>query len=432
MANDDKPADQIQGESAAAADVPASTKGRGSFDVRSKRRGSGPTAKTYVVIGLFIAVFVAALIGFWTVLVGKMGESSSKIDETTVTADATLQVDRVADQSMAAAKEEKLRQQRAEEARAQRERDRQQSEQKKESAGAPVPAPDTPNRGSAPDPGPRPLTPAERKMAGGLIMSPRPPGLAGSGAAVAGSPGGDEGSSSGGPFKPLPQAEGQGDAAALGMGPRTRGSLSNLGGTSFAPTKAVMGPSRKYLLARRTYARCALYTEIVTEQPGLVECRLTDPIYSADGSTVLAEAGGKLFGEQNVEMKPGQARIFTAWTELEVQGGVRVPLNSLGAGPMGASGTEGWIDNHYRQRFGGAVLLTIMQDSLQSLSNLTQKSSGNGGYTINNTEQNVENMASQALQSSINIAPTGHLSPGTVLTVIVARDVDFSSVYENR
>lgn len=131
-------------------------------------------------------------------------------------------------------------------------------------------------------------------------------------------------------------------------------------------------------------------------------------------------------------MKPGQARIFTAWTELEAQNGIRVPLNSLGAGPMGASGTEGWIDNHYKERFGGAVLLTIMQDGLQSLSNLTQKSSGEGGYTINSTEQNVENMASQALQSSINIAPTGHLSPGTVLTVIVARDVDFSSIYENR
>jgi type IV secretion system protein VirB10 len=99
---------------------------------------------------------------------------------------------------------------------------------------------------------------------------------------------------------------------------------------------------------------------------------------------------------------------------------------------MGASGTEGWIDNHYKERFGGAVMLSFLQDALQAAANTTQKSSGSGGYTVNNSEQNVENMSSKALENTINIPPTGHLNPGTVLTVIVARDVDFSSVYENR
>jgi type IV secretion system protein VirB10 len=216
------------------------------------------------------------------------------------------------------------------------------------------------------------------------------------------------------------------------MGPRTRGSLSNLSGTGFTPSKAVLAPPRKYLLAHNTYTRCALYTEVVTDHPGLVDCRLTDPIYSADGSTVLAQAGDKLTGEQSIEMKPGQAQVFTTWTELETQSGTRARLDSLGAGPMGASGTEGWIDNHYKERFGGAVMLSFLQDALQAAANTTQKSSGSGGYTVNNSEQNVENMSSKALENTINIPPTGHLNPGTVLTVIVARDVDFSSVYENR
>ncbi|KPX57274.1 Inner membrane protein forms channel for type IV secretion of T-DNA complex, partial [Pseudomonas amygdali pv. photiniae] len=69
---------------------------------------------------------------------------------------------------------------------------------------------------------------------------------------------------------------------------RKRSSLSNLGGTTFAPAKAYLAPNRKYLVSHNTYTRCALYNEIISTHPGLVDCRLTDPLYSADGSTVIA------------------------------------------------------------------------------------------------------------------------------------------------
>lgn len=213
---------------------------------------------------------------------------------------------------------------------------------------------------------------------------------------------------------------------------RKRSSLSNLGGTTFVPAKAYLAPNRKYLVSHNTYTRCALYTEIISTHPGMVDCRLTDPLYSADGSTVIAAAGDKLTGEQTVEVGPGETSVFTTWTEIETQAGVRAKIDSLGAGPMGASGTEAWIDRHYMQRFGGAVMLSFIQDALQAASNTTQKSSGSGGYTVNNSEQNVESMANKALDSTINIPDTGKLLPGTVITVIVARDIDFSSVFENR
>ncbi|MBV6257271.1 hypothetical protein KUT61_26915 [Pseudomonas aeruginosa] len=49
-----------------------------------------------------------------------------------------------------------------------------------------------------------------------------------------------------------------------------------------------------------------------------------------------------------------------------------------------------------------------------------------------NTESSVENMADRALENSINIPPTAYILPGTVMTVVVARDIDFSTVFENR
>ena len=40
-------------------------------------------------------------------------------------------------------------------------------------------------------------------------------------------------------------------------------------------------------------------------------------------------------------------------------------------------------------------------------------------------------MATEALKNSINIPPTGYVNQGTEIMVFVARDVDFSGLYEN-
>lgn len=210
-----------------------------------------------------------------------------------------------------------------------------------------------------------------------------------------------------------------------------RARLDQLGGTTFVPSKAVLAPPGKYLVRHNTYTTCVLYTEIVTDYPSLPECRLTEPLYSADGSTVIAEAGDRLTGEQRIEVRPGQTTVFTAWTELETASGVRARLDSLGAGPMGASGTEAYIDKHLTDRFMGAVMLSVFKDGMQILVNRSQKNNSDG-YTVNNTESSVENMADRALENSINIPPTGYILPGTVMTVVVARDIDFSTVFENR
>lgn len=208
------------------------------------------------------------------------------------------------------------------------------------------------------------------------------------------------------------------------------GKSDSLKGTNYADGSVSHknADARKFLLSRGTTLRCALYTEIVTDYPGPVLCRLTKDLYSSDGSVKLAEAGSLLSGERSVSLEPGKARIFTQWRELETPNGVRAQIDSLGTGPLGATGSEAWIDNHYAQRFGGAILLSLFDDTLATLENLASNDS-KSDVTYDNSSDNASEMASIALEQSINIAPTGHILAGTVINVLVVRDIDFSTIY---
>ncbi|MEQ4258899.1 TrbI/VirB10 family protein [Pseudomonas syringae] len=422
----------------AAAPEPASTQARGAFDVRAKRTGDTQNKKT-LYLGLIGLVLVGLLgiAGLWYFTISQMKTTGSDVDETKVKKDATLDVNLGSDDSMKKARETKLAADKAEEdrkARAERERlakeekDRRDADRGKTGQGNAGSAPPPP--GATGQPPPVELTPRQRKLGAAMFVTSEDALGTGAADTQPQQPSTNQPSGMASLLDGIPGGS-SGDLGGESSN-RKRSSLSNLGGTTFAPAKAYLAPNRKYLVSHNTYTRCALYTEIISTHPGLVDCRLTDPLYSADGSTVIAEAGDKLTGEQTVQVGPGETSVFTTWTELETRSGARAKLDSLGAGPMGASGTEAWINRHYMQRFGGAVMLSFIQDALQAASNTTQKSSGTGGYTVNNSEKNVESMADKALDSTINIPDTAHLLPGTVMTVIVARDIDFSSVFENR
>lgn len=231
---------------------------------------------------------------------------------------------------------------------------------------------------------------------------------------------------------------GSGGGGELGGGGSGQSSLlDNLSNTQYAQTKAYLSPPTKFLLKKRTTFQCVLDVGVKTDYPGFVECHLFQPLYSADGSVILARAGAKLFGEQKVILKPGQTSVFTSWGEMETGLGrpgeplVRANLQALGTDAMGRSGTDAEIDNHWGQRVGGAVMLSTFKDVLNGGVNAINKG-GNSQFTFNNTENASEDLASKMLDSTIGIPPTGFIKPGTVINVVVAQDIDFSSVLKTR
>ena len=158
---------------------------------------------------------------------------------------------------------------------------------------------------------------------------------------------------------------------------------------------------------------------------------MSKDVYSANGKTLLIERGSKIIGEQTSALLQGQARVFVLWNELETPSGVKVPLASPGAGALGESGHAAYVKYHFWRRFGGALMISMIGDVGDAFSNRQNRPSGSNNHiSYENTTEAAEQMATEALKNSINIPPTGTINQGTLINIMVARDVDFSNVYE--
>ncbi|WP_284444685.1 TrbI/VirB10 family protein, partial [Escherichia coli] len=59
----------------------------------------------------------------------------------------------------------------------------------------------------------------------------------------------------------------------------------------------------------------------------------------------------------------GQGRMFVMWEQLRTPDNKRIDMvNTAAAGPLGEAGIDGWIDSHFWERFGGSLMLSMVQD----------------------------------------------------------------------
>jgi type IV secretion system protein VirB10 len=183
-------------------------------------------------------------------------------------------------------------------------------------------------------------------------------------------------------------------------------------------------PAQRLLLPKGAFIDCTLETAIDSTLPGMTTCITATDTFGVDGSTVLMERGSKLVGETRGEAHQGQARIFVLWTEARTPTGVIVPLASPGTDELGRSGLPGEVNRHFFQRFGAAILISVIDGAVQG----EIASRSNGAVVVNpSTSQDV---MTEVLKDTINIPPTISKAQGDRIQVFVARDLDFRGVYE--
>lgn len=236
----------------------------------------------------------------------------------------------------------------------------------------------------------------------------------------------------------LAAANGQGGGSSVfGAAARPEGAKGALTGmltpTSTPMVRAGMLGNQNLTVRKGTPVECVLTTRIVAMLPGLVRCTLTSPIFSANGKVILADRGSEVVGEQSGTLRQGQTRLYVLWSEINTPEGVTIPIDSPGADALGAAGLDGEVDNHWGQRIGASLLLSLIDDAFAYEIAKAGSSSGTGsttsGVAFQGTQQQSQRIAEKVLDSTINIPPTLYKKQGDKISIIIMRHLDFSSIY---
>ncbi len=186
-------------------------------------------------------------------------------------------------------------------------------------------------------------------------------------------------------------------------------------------------------ITKGAFLDCILETAISSDVPGMTRCQLSRDIYSTNGKVLLLEKGSHIVGQYQSGLQQGQARIFVLWDRIETPNSIIIDLGSPGTDTLGRSGHTGFIDGHFKQRFGSAILLSLVGDVGSYAANRANHSQKQGDKTqiqFGDTIGSSKDMASIVLQDSIRIKPTLLKNQGEHINVFVARDLDFRSVYD--
>jgi type IV secretion system protein VirB10 len=226
----------------------------------------------------------------------------------------------------------------------------------------------------------------------------------------------------------LNAAAGESDPGLEPVDPPPGSDLDALFRPSVTPAvQAQVLPTQTLLLPKGGFLDCTLETAIDSTLPGMTTCIMATDTFGADGKVVLLERGTKLVGETRGQVQRGSARIFVLWNEARTPHGVVVPLASPGTDELGRSGLAGKVNRHFFERFGAAILISVIDGAIQR-----EVQSGSAGGTVIYSPSASQDIATEVLRSTVNIPPTVVKPQGDRIQVLVARDLDFRSAYELR
>ena len=167
-----------------------------------------------------------------------------------------------------------------------------------------------------------------------------------------------------------------------------------------------------------------LETAIDSDLPGSVRAVVSRDVRGFDGSQVLIPRGSKLIGQYKSAAAIGQTRAFVVWSRIITPEGVSIDVGSPATDRLGRGGLEGKADSHFFERFGSAILLSVVSGGVDALA---RGGSNNTALVIGSPAQ-AQNVAAIALQKQIDIPTTIRVAQGQPVQVSVARDLDFSGV----
>lgn len=204
-------------------------------------------------------------------------------------------------------------------------------------------------------------------------------------------------------------------------------------GSLVASVTATLPVDRGRILTRDQVIPAVLKSSVSSRIPGPVLATVERDVWSSDtGRLVLVPKGTSVIGHQVAATKRGDARLAVVWTELIRPDGSRIVVNGDSADAMGRVGLVGEVDDRFWERYGGALLISLLGTGQDVL--LLELAKGQSTTTSNNStvvvagQQSTSNfgaIARSMVNETLNLPPVITVSQGTRFSIFLSADIVF-------
>jgi type IV secretion system protein VirB10 len=190
-----------------------------------------------------------------------------------------------------------------------------------------------------------------------------------------------------------------------------------------APAVAIQMANLGTTITQGATIPAVLETAISSDLPGFTRAIVSRDVLGFDGKNVLIPRGSRVIGQYRNALSLGQSRVFIIWTRVIRPDGVTVQIGSPGADALGRGGLTGDVDSHFFSRFGGAILLSILNGGIAAIAGTPSTE-----ISIGSPAAAAGAAATATIPSGTDILPTINVKQGIAINIFVARDLDFSPV----
>ncbi|WP_299628554.1 TrbI/VirB10 family protein [uncultured Tateyamaria sp.] len=171
-----------------------------------------------------------------------------------------------------------------------------------------------------------------------------------------------------------------------------------------------------------TVIQAALETAITSELAGQVRAITSENVYSYDGTRLLIPAGSRLIGRYRSGADIAQRRLTIAWDRIILPNDQTIQISAFGADELGRSGTTGFVDTRFAERFGSAALISLISAAPTVAASETEDELAED--VLEDIGDDLADATDSVIGEYLSIGPVIYVDQGARITVMVDRDLE--------
>jgi len=189
---------------------------------------------------------------------------------------------------------------------------------------------------------------------------------------------------------------------------------------SVTRAEVILNPSNTIM--QGTMIQAVTETALDSTLPGAVRAIISEDVHSFDGFRILIPRGARLIGRYRSDTALAQSRVMVAWDRIILPDNQTVEISAFGGDELGRTGTTGFVDTRFAQRFGSAALISLI-GALPAVAAGQIEDTTTAG-AARDVSGDLRDATQGVMQDFLAIRPLIHVDQGTRITVMVDRDLE--------